>query len=145
MTAKTPGSFKVNVVLAASVGLVALLLFAALILATVAHWEVGAIIGLITGLLGVATPVLVLLNRLPGIEQDQAQLRQETQAQTATLEVLDRRTNGDLDRRIAAALDAAVARGQAAILNAPTAAYPTLPQQRGTVSPVPPLGTNDRQ
>jgi hypothetical protein len=74
-----------------------LLVLACLIGAAVAlayaGWDSGAILGLLTGITGVAVPLLAAVKGL-------VDMRKESHEQTQTLAKIDHQTNGALDARI---------------------------------------------
>lgn len=83
-------------------GLVVLVsLFGAATALGIAGWDGNAILGLLTGIGGVAVPLVATVARL-------TDLKQATDAQTATLAKIDHQTNGVLAEKIAAGAEAAV-------------------------------------
>lgn len=86
--------------LVAGAGILVALVAAAVALA-LAHWDTGAIVGLLTAIIGVGAVALGQLDHL-------ARVRDEQREQSATLATIDRRTNGELDARIAAAVASAL-------------------------------------
>lgn len=111
---------------AASVVLVALI--GAGVALALAHWDAGAIAGLLTAIIGVAAVALGQLDQLAKSRHEQAQ-------NTATLAVIDKRTNGELDARIASAVTAALNTLPAPVV-APTAnPSPPAPVATDTITP----------
>lgn len=88
-----------------AVGLIAVLGGLAVALAVLAHWDAAAILGVLGILGGIGGGAAVA----GGVSGRVEQLQQETQAQTSTLQTIDRRVNGELDARIAAGADRAAA------------------------------------
>lgn len=84
-----------------TVGLIAVLGAIAVVLATVAHWDAGAILGVLGILGGIGGGAAVA----GGVSGRVEQLQAETTAQTRTLDTIGHRVNGELDARIAAAVD----------------------------------------
>ena len=80
-----------------AVGLIAVLGGIALALATLAHWDAAAILGILGGIGGGAAVAGGVVGRVE-------QLQEETSAQSSTLATIDRRVNGELDGRIATAV-----------------------------------------
>lgn len=82
-------------------------LFFALVMAGVAlglaGWEPAAILGFLTGLAGLGAIVLPFLDKLINVGQ-------ETRNQTATLNTINRRVNGELDARISSVVEEALTR-----------------------------------
>lgn len=78
----------------------------------IAGWDSGAILGLLTGIAGVAVPLLAAVKSL-------GDLRHATDQQTVTLAKIDHQTNGVLTDRIHAAVHKA--------LNEPIGYVPTDP------------------
>lgn len=83
-----------------AVGLIAVLGGIAVALATMAHWDAGAILGVLGILGGIGGGAAVA----GGVSGRVDQIQQETRDQTATLDTVARRVNGELDARIAAAV-----------------------------------------
>lgn len=84
-----------------AVALIAVLAGVVIALATLTGWGSGdilAVIGILAGIGGGAAVAGGVAGRVE-------QLQQETTAQTATLDTVARRVNGELDERIAAAVD----------------------------------------
>lgn len=67
----------------------------------IAGWDGNAILGLLTGIAGVAVPLVATVARL-------TDLKTSTDAQTVTLARIDHQTNGVLTERIRAAVNAAM-------------------------------------
>lgn len=112
-----------TVTIVCGASLVACLLIAAVALG-LAGWETGAILGLLAGVLGIATPVLALLDKVTNVQR-------ETGEQSHALGTISRRVNGELDARLDAAADRAASKAVAAALNAPTASLAVVvPHQR---------------
>lgn len=86
-----------------AVGLIAVLGVIALALATLARWDAAAILGILGILGGIGGGAAVA----GGVSGRVDEIAAETTAQTATLQTIDRRTNGELDARIAAGSRAA--------------------------------------
>jgi len=83
-----------------AVGLIAVLGGIALALATLAHWDAAAILGILGILGGIGGGAAVAGGVVGRVEQ----LQEETSAQSSTLATIDRRVNGELDGRIATAV-----------------------------------------
>lgn len=92
-----------------AVGLIAVLAGAAIALATLAHWDAGAILGVL-GILGGIGGGAAVAGGVAGRVED---VHDETTAQTKTLNTIERRTNGELDARIANAMEEAAETGAA--------------------------------
>lgn len=84
-----------------AVGLIAVLGGVAIGLSALTDWGPGEVLGLVGVLAGVGGGAAVAGGVVGRVEQ----LQQETTAQTATLDTVARRVNGELDARIAAAVD----------------------------------------
>lgn len=116
-------------VVAATVMVVAL--FAAAVALAFAGWDGAQIAGLLTGVAGVGTTVVMLLDKLVTVQR--VNVEQSTQLQT-----IERRTNGELDARIKAGSEAAAVAAAEAVLarvmNAPTSAYPIVQPRRSEES-----------
>ena len=80
-----------------TVGLIAVLGAIAVALATLADWDAAAILGLLGILGGIGGGAAVAGNVAGKVDQVHA----ETAAQTDTINTIERRTNGELDERIA--------------------------------------------
>lgn len=132
MTAPTsPQVTRLNTAtLVAALVLIVALLGAAVALAF-AGWDGTAILGLLTALGGVGGVAVTLLDRLTNVHRVNVE-------QTGQLDTISRRVNGELDARIAAGAQAAAEAAAAAVLarvmNAPTAAYPILPEGQTTTT-----------
>lgn len=88
-----------------TVGLVAVLGALALGLASLTHWDSGAILGLVGVLVGIGGGAAVAGARAETVDrigETADQIHEETAAQTDTLGTIARRLNGDLDARIEA-------------------------------------------
>ena len=83
-----------------TVGLIAVLGALAVALATLAHWDSGAILGVL-GILGGIGGGAAVAGGVAGKVDD---VHAETTAQTTQLNAIERRVNGELDGRIAAAV-----------------------------------------
>jgi hypothetical protein len=86
-----------------AVGLIAVLAGVTVALATLAHWDSAAIIAVLAILGGIGGGAAVA----GGVSGRVDEIAAETTAQTQTLATIDRRTNGELDRRIEAGSRAA--------------------------------------
>lgn len=92
-----------------AVGLIAVLAAVAVALATLAHWDPGAILGVL-GILGGIGGGAAVGGAVAGKVEE---VHAETTAQTETINTIERRTNGELDARIAAAMEEAAETGAA--------------------------------
>lgn len=125
-----PGETRLNTAtVVATLGLVVAILAAAVALAF-AGWDGTAILGLLTALGGVGGVAVTLLDKLTNVHRVNVEQSTEIAAQGSEIATISRRVNGELDARIeAGAQRAAVAAAEAVlarVLNAPTAAYPTI-------------------
>lgn len=113
-----------TVTIVASAALIICLIAAAVALAF-ARWTAGEIIGLLSAVVGLAAVLLPLLDKA-------INLHRESGEQTATLRVIDKRTNGELDARIQAGAEQAATAVLRRFMEQPTAAYApvVIPAQR---------------
>lgn len=95
-----------------TVALIAVLGAIAVALAALAHWDAAAILGLLGILGGIGGGAAVAGGMAGKVEQVHA----ETTAQTKTINTIERRTNGELDGRIANAMEEAAETGAARAL-----------------------------
>ncbi|GGN86418.1 hypothetical protein GCM10010112_67980 [Actinoplanes lobatus] len=79
----------------------------AVALATLADWQTGDVIAVTAVLAGISGGAIAGGAAASGVAQRVDDLHAETSAQTQTLQVIDRRTNGELDARIEAGSRAA--------------------------------------
>jgi hypothetical protein len=99
-----------------TVGLLGILAATAVALASLTTWGSAEIIALVGILGGIGTGAAVGGAVAGGVSQRVDQLQAETTAQTGTLATIERRTNGELDQRIAAAMEDAAETGSARTL-----------------------------
>lgn len=92
-----------------TVGLIAVLAATGVALATLAHWDAGAILGVL-GILGGIGGGAAVGGAVAGKVED---VHAETVAQTETINTVAKRVNGELDERIAAAMEEAAETGAA--------------------------------
>jgi hypothetical protein len=97
-----------------AVGLIAVLGAIALALATLPKWDPAAILGILGILAGIGGGAAVA----GGMSGRVDEIAAETTTQTATLNTIERRTNGELDARIAGAMEEAAETGAARALAA---------------------------
>lgn len=102
-----------------AVGLIAVLAATALGLASLAHWDPAAILGVL-GILGGIGGGAAVTNAVAGrVDEVHRETQTQTQTlsdQTATLDTVARRVNGELDGRIAAAQEEAAEQGAARVI-----------------------------
>lgn len=99
-----------------TVGLLGILAATAVGLAALTEWGSAEIIALVGILGGIGTGAAVGGAVAGGVAQRVDQLHAETTAQTETIQTIERRTNGELDARIAAAMEEAAELGSARTL-----------------------------
>jgi len=76
-------------------------------LATLADWPAGDVIAVAAVLAGISGGAIAGSAAASGVQPRLDEIHAETSAQTSTLAVIDRRTNGELDARIEAGSRAA--------------------------------------
>ena len=132
-----PSQIHVNGVTVIMAGVVLVAVIAAGVALAFAGWDAVQIIGLLGALVGVATPLLALLDRVVSVHRENIE-------QSQTLDVLDRRTNGELDARITQGAQSAAEAAAEAVLkrfmNGDTLTIPSMPV---SVSDVPAVSTPD--
>lgn len=97
-----------------TVALIAVLGTTAVALSSLAHWDAAAILGAVGLLAGIGGGAAVS-GAVSGKVDD---LHADTTAQTTTLNTIAKRVNGDLDARIAAAMEEAAETGAARAITA---------------------------
>lgn len=119
-TARKPGVIRVNLgtVIATAVVLVAL--FAAATALAMSGWKTPEIVGLLTAVVGIAAPVVVLLDRVVSVERDNKEQLETLATHGEQLTTITAQTNGVLTKRIQDAVSSALA----ASLNGPTVQLP---------------------
>lgn len=95
-----------------AVGLLAVISGVVVALATLTDWVSGEILGVAGLLAGIGGGAAVAGGVAGRVEQVHA----ETTAQTQTINTIERRTNGELDARIAAAQEEAAEQGAARVI-----------------------------
>lgn len=96
-----------------TVGVLAILAGTTVALSALSHWDAPEIIAAIGVLSGIGAASAVGGAITNGVSQRVDQIQQETTAQTETIQTIERRTNGELDARIAAAMEEAAEMGAA--------------------------------
>lgn len=116
-TTTTPSSFTVHTPTAIAGAVVVVALIGAAVALAFAHWQTASIIGLLTLLAPIAVGLVIQIDQVSRTRQTQAD-------QGASIATVERRTNGELDARIEAAISRALTATQTPATLAPAPAVP---------------------